>query len=45
VDLEIASRFAGHKDINAIKRYLKLQMNKQKVEDATNHTFTNVLLE
>jgi hypothetical protein len=45
VDLETASRLAGHKDINATKRYLKLQINKQKVEDAINHTFTNVSLD
>jgi hypothetical protein len=38
--------FTGHKDINATKGYLKLKINKQKVEeDAINHTFTHDLLE
>jgi integrase/recombinase XerD len=41
VDLETVSRLAGHKDINVTKRYVKSQMNKQKVEDAINHVFAN----
>ena len=41
VDLETVSRLAGHKDINVTKRYVKSQMNKQKVEDAINHAFTD----
>lgn len=45
VDLETVSRLAGHKDINVTKRYVKSQMNKQRVEDAINHAFTNDLLE
>jgi len=45
VDLETVSRLAGHKDINVTKRYVKSQMNKQKVEDAINHAFTNDSLE
>ena len=45
VNLETTSRLAGHKDINAKKGYLKLQINKQKVKDAINHTFTNVPLD
>lgn len=45
VDLETVSRLAGHKDINVTKRYVKLQMNKQKVEDAINQAFINDSLE
>jgi integrase/recombinase XerD len=45
VDLETVSRLAGHKDINVTKRYVKSQMNKQKVEDAINHAFANDSLE
>jgi integrase/recombinase XerD len=41
VDLETVSRLAGHKDINVTKRYVKSQMNKQKVEDAINQAFIN----
>ena len=39
VDVETVSRLAGHKDINVTKKYIKAQMNKQKVEDAINQAF------
>ena len=39
VDVETVARLAGHKDINVTKKYIKAQMNNQKVEDAINHAF------
>jgi integrase/recombinase XerD len=39
VDVEIVARLAGHKDINVTKKYIRTQMNKQKVEDAINQAF------
>lgn len=39
VDLEIVSRFAGHKDINVTKRYVKPQLNKHKLEEVINNVF------
>jgi integrase/recombinase XerD len=42
VDVETVSRLAGHKDINVTKKYVKAQMNKQKVEDAINGAFKNI---
>ena len=41
VDLETVSRLAGHKDINVTKRYIKSQMNKQKLEEDINNAFTD----
>src|SRR3954464_7779468 len=41
VDLEIVSRFAGHKDINVTKRYVKPQLSKHKLEEAINTAFLN----
>jgi integrase/recombinase XerD len=41
VDIETVSRLAGHKDINVTKKYVKAQMNKQKVENAINAAFKN----
>lgn len=41
VDVETVSRLAGHKDINVTKKYVKAQMNKQKVEAAINNAFKN----
>jgi integrase/recombinase XerD len=41
VDLEIVSRFAGHKDINVTKRYVKPQLNKHKLEEVINNVFVN----
>lgn len=41
VDVETVSRLAGHKDINVTKKYVKVQMNKRKVEAAINDAFTN----
>ena len=39
VDVETVARLAGHKDINVTKKYIKAQMNHQKVEDAINQAF------
>ena len=39
VDVETVARLAGHKDINVTKKYIKAQMNNQKVEDAINQAF------
>ena len=39
VDVETVARLAGHKDINVTKKYIKAQMNHQKVQDAINHAF------
>ena len=39
VDVETVARLAGHKDINVTKKYIKTQMNNQKVEDAINQAF------
>jgi integrase/recombinase XerD len=39
VDVETVARLAGHKDINVTKKYIKAQMNNQKVADAINHAF------
>ena len=39
VDIETVSRLAGHKDINVTKKYVKSQMNNQKVEEVINNTF------
>ena len=39
VDVETVARLAGHKDINVTKKYIRTQMNHQKVEDAINHAF------
>jgi integrase/recombinase XerD len=44
VDLEIVSRFAGHKDINVTKKYVKPEMNKYKLEEVINHAFINETL-
>ena len=39
VDVETVARLAGHKDINVTKKYIRTQMNHQKVEDAINQAF------
>jgi integrase/recombinase XerD len=39
VDLEMVARLAGHKDINVTKRYIKSQVNKQKLEEDINNAF------
>src|SRR6476620_1870692 len=39
VDVETVARLAGHKDINVTKKYIRTQMNNQKVEDAINQAF------
>jgi integrase/recombinase XerD len=44
VDLEIVSRFAGHKDINVTKKYVKPELNKYKLEEVINHAFINETL-
>jgi len=44
VDLEIVSRFAGHKDINVTKRYVKPQLSKYKLEEVINNAFINETL-
>jgi integrase/recombinase XerD len=44
VNLEIVSRFAGHKDINVTKRYVKPQLNKHKLEEVINNAFINEIL-
>ena len=41
IDLETVSRLAGHKDINVTKRYIKSQMDKQKLEEDINNAFTD----
>jgi integrase/recombinase XerD len=41
VELEIVSRFAGHKDINVTKRYVNPQLNKHKLEEVINNAFIN----
>ncbi len=41
VDVETVSRLAGHKDINVTKKYVKVKMNKRKVEAAINNAFAN----
>lgn len=41
VDVETVARLAGHKDINVTKKYIKAQMNNQKIEDVINHAFKN----
>ncbi|WP_428910901.1 tyrosine-type recombinase/integrase [Niallia sp. Krafla_26] len=44
VDVETVARLAGHKDVNVTKRYVKAQMNNQKVQDAINHAFNNDMI-
>jgi integrase/recombinase XerD len=44
VNLEIVSRFAGHKDINVTKRYVKPQLSKYKLEEVINNAFINETL-
>ena len=39
VDVETVARLAGHKDINVTKKYIRAQMNQQKVQDAINQAF------
>ena len=39
VDVETVARLAGHKDINVTKKYIRTQMNHQKVQDAINQAF------
>lgn len=43
VELEIVSRFAGHKDINVTKRYVKPELNKYKLEEVINNAFNETL--
>ena len=45
VDVETIARLAGHKDINVTKKYIKAQMNNQKVEDAINTLLRNSMPE
>ena len=39
VDVGTVARLAGHRDINVTKKYIRTQMNHQKVEDAINQAF------